>query len=164
MTSNTSEKEVIDESLIQDPKERSHELKSVGLDDSSIKERHDLAQQPYTSTIEAEGKATFKNRTGIEEQSSYTSNGVNSSEASDVNALGKEVTSINITNNFGNTMVCDSSQFNVQPPKTEVKTKIQNKESIPSVLERLIFDGKQLGESQLKYVLLPILITGRNFV
>ena len=153
MTSSTSEKEIIDESLIQDSKERSHELKSVRLDDSS-KEGQDLAQQPYTSTIEAEGKATFKNHIGIEEQSIYNSNGVNSSEASDVYVLGKEVVnvpSINITNNFGNTMVCDNSHFNVQPPKTEVETKIQNKESNPGVLKRLIFDGKQLSESQLKY-------------
>ena len=152
MTSSTSEKEIIDESLIKDPKERSHELKSVVLDDSS-KQRHDLAQNPCTRIIEAEGKATFKNRIGIEEHdSSYNSNGVNSSEASDVyNALGKEVVnvpSINITNNFGNTMVCDNSHFNVQPPETEVKTKM---ESIPGVPKRLIFDGKQLGESQLKY-------------
>ncbi|CAB4000215.1 Hypothetical predicted protein [Paramuricea clavata] len=145
MASDTSEKEIIDSSLIQDRKERCQESSNEGSTEEIQLVQHE--QSARTSNSEA-GEAIPKTQIAPEHHSKFNSN---ASEAPDVTPLsGKEPANIgvcvDITNNFGIVIVCDNSQITFEPGNTidELITKIQNTECINEEPKPITFNRKQL--------------------
>ena len=149
MASDTSEKEIIDSSLIQDRKERCQESSNEGSTEEIQLVQHE--QSARTSNSEAV-EAIPKTQIDPEHHSKFNSN---ASEAPDVTPLsGKEPANIgvyvDITNNFGIVIVCVNSQLIFEPGNTidELITKIQNSECINEEPKPITFNRKQLDSHQ----------------
>jgi hypothetical protein len=113
-----------------------------------------------------EDEATFKVYTATEHQPIHINNNSsiviitfcskynsNTSVASDVSSLSEEVSgtlNINITNNFGNVIVCDNGQINidVQPNDTIEIITIQDKKGVSLDQQSLILDEKRFDGGQ----------------
>jgi hypothetical protein len=144
MASDTSEKEIIDSSLIQDRKERCQESSNEGSTEEIQLVQHERSAR--TSNSEA-GEAIPKTQIAPEHHSKFNSN---ASEAPDITPLsGKEPANIgvyvDITNNFGIVIVCNTIDGLI--------TKIQNSECINEEPKPITFNRKQLQshQSNVKY-------------
>ncbi|CAB4000213.1 Hypothetical predicted protein [Paramuricea clavata] len=163
MTSNTTQREIIDKSSIKDPHERSEELSNVELDVST--EEGQLVQACTSTT---EGEATIESYIAAEHQPAIhidhsgiiiiitagSKDNSNASEVLDVISLSKELANMpdmNITNN-GVIIIGEHIQLNfgVQSSNTikDLIRKIQGKtEASPDQLQPIL-DGKELDDGQ----------------
>lgn len=141
MASNTSEKEIFDDSLTEDQNERSHLSSSVRFDVSNAEERQPV--QESTLTVEADEASEASDSEikdaliHIENNYGILSLSAGTLVASNVKALSSNERTImlkitvNIGRNDGVVVIgniqLNSDQFNVQSSKTkeEPKTKIQ---------------------------------------